>query len=856
MSLTDDYAHTPASAADFAEFIEPAKDSVLDLSRCDAGVHDNRVKPWSPSWDEFCEDLGKAGVGSKDGAYYLRGRCDPDIRENANMAGAILLIIDGDKSFSKETGEVVPKCVPPEEAHEALRQLGLPHVLHTSHSHDPANGINKWRAALRCPIKNSAELHAMSNWIIDQLNERGVPIVWVKEMGAMAQPWYLPRIRSADAPFKVYSYDLEEGEENPLTEAFVASVTKEWAAKNTSISASSERGSERNENTIIGRFQALNDNAEFIVSLLEEYGGCDVVGTDVVNKKLAYRLLPPGSVSGAAGVHVYRGKGDGTWLLYSHNDSFPLPEGKSKALDAFGVYQWLVHDNDQKAAIAAAKRMVAKASGEPDDEEAEALIDAAMEIESERERVKELKEVARKINDSPLIDKSDTGKFVKRIAKLAEISVTDLRDDLKSAPKPALAGSPDYMLADGGAIICNAFNTSLAIKTLSAGMHIAYDEFRDEILFHDGSGEWKAFRDNNYHQIRISLDVLGFERTTIELVRAAVEDVAIENSFDWAIDWLTKTVPKWDGVPRVSKFYANYLGCKDDDWATALSEYTWTAMAGRVLVPGIKADMMPVWISDEGLLKSSAIAALVPDECFFSEMSFHENDVERTRKMRGCLVAELCELAGMTAKEVEQVKAWISRRFEEWTPKFKEFAARMARRLIFIGTTNRMEFLVSDTGNRRILPIVIAGCDKAGVERDRLQLWAEAREMFNEKGVMWQSAQALANDRHEEHMVREPWADKLAEWLDSPYRVTESGFEADLTIPKKMEELPKNRDRDFLPNLDLYSALGVESGQQSTGTDRKLVSAMRQLGWVKKRLGRDHNRVSGFVRKENSNVPT
>ena len=338
-----------------ADFADVTDSDILELSRSSNGVETKALADWPVTWDELREAVSKALVGSNDGPYYVRGRCVPAVRENANMAGASLLIIDGDKSYDTETGEIVPKCVPPEDAHEALRALGIPHLIHTSHSRDLDNGVNKWRALIHCPMKSPVELHAMSNWIIAQLNARGVPIIWVKEMGTLSQPWYFPRLRSAGAPFNVYAFDLEEGEVHPLDRALVESVSKEWKAKDPLTGVTAERGSVRNEGTIIGRFQALNDNDEFIVGLLEEHGGCEVV-----SRKLAHRLLPPGSTSGAAGVHVYRGKGDGTWLLFSHNASFPLPDGRSKALDAFGVYQWLVHDNDQKAAIEGAKRMVAK----------------------------------------------------------------------------------------------------------------------------------------------------------------------------------------------------------------------------------------------------------------------------------------------------------------------------------------------------------------------------------------------------------------------------------------------------------------------------------------------------------------
>jgi hypothetical protein len=175
-------------------------DEKFQLSICHYKVTSKQMRPLSLTIDELVTKLSKPEVGLKDGAYLLRGPCDGERRTN-NIPFAEFLIIDGDKMIDVGTGKIQKDtCVHPSIAHEALQDLGIRHVIHTSHSHRKG-GPNKWRAWIPCRMKNSDELLTMTNWIIKKLNERGCMVAFVSEMGQWAQPWYLPRVHSEDAEF-------------------------------------------------------------------------------------------------------------------------------------------------------------------------------------------------------------------------------------------------------------------------------------------------------------------------------------------------------------------------------------------------------------------------------------------------------------------------------------------------------------------------------------------------------------------------------------------------------------------------------------------------------------------------------
>jgi predicted P-loop ATPase len=268
---------------------------------------------------------------------------------------------------------------------------------------------------------------------------------------------------------------------------------------------------------------------------------------------------------------------------------------------------------------------------------------------------------------------------------------------------------------------------------------------------------------------------------------------------------------------------ADYFGVDDFEYTSAVSAYMWTAMAGRVLSPGIKADMAPILIGEQGAKKSSSIEALVPSHEFFTEMDIDERrESDNSRKMRGVLVAELAELKGLRNREAEYVKAFISRTHEEWVPKFREFATKFPRRLIFIGTTNEFQFLNDDTGNRRFLPVVTKVVDIEGIKNNRDQLWAEARDLFLATGIAYQEAERLAKFVHAQHMLHEPWTDDIRKWLDT---------EEDFGITPRQREM-------LMTGEVMREALRLDVTKKDRWAEMRVGKALVELGYqrVKRRI--------------------
>lgn len=298
------------------------------------------------------------------------------------------------------------------------------------------------------------------------------------------------------------------------------------------------------------------------------------------------------------------------------------------------------------------------------------------------------------------------------------------------------------------------------------GYEFFYDSFLDQLCYmRDGMVE--KVDDDTYTEVRLMLAALGIEDGGgKETVRDAISYVAKQNMRDAAIMWLNDL--RWDGVRRLDSFHTRVLKLQDTPYHRAVMDYMWSAMVGRVLVPGIKADMVPILIGTQGLRKSTFAKALPPTIEEFVEIDLSTRDADLVRILRGKLIAEWAELRGLTARDADATKGWISQCKDEWTPKFKEFGAMRLRRFMIIGTANRKRIANDPTGGRRWLPLFLQHViDTEYVEQHRDQLWAEARTQFeqNNRQVQWERAEELAKPYLEAISERDVWTDIVKAYL-------------------------------------------------------------------------------------------
>lgn len=319
-----------------------------------------------------------------------------------------------------------------------------------------------------------------------------------------------------------------------------------------------------------------------------------------------------------------------------------------------------------------------------------------------------------------------------------------------------------------GVIPSTAINVNLALTWPHFPVALSYDPFADAIRIRYRNGEpWRHMVDTDYEEIMIILNRMNFSKLNRPDLRSAVRYAAGLNQIDSGQAWINSLV--WDGRPRIANFSKDVLKAINTPYAVGTAMYMFTAMAGRLLVPGEKADIVPVFISRQGTMKSTLIKELAPFSEWHTTMAFDERDADASRKMKGRMVIEIPEMKGVNTKEIEAIRAFITKTEETYVPKFQEMAITYRRRALMIGTDNKKKFLTDPTGNRRFNPLNVAETgshlDVDYVRRNRDQLFAEARHIYMEHGVMWKVPDANEERKKFESDTWMMW--RVRYWLET-----------------------------------------------------------------------------------------
>ena len=208
---------------------------------------------------------------------------------------------------------------------------------------------------------------------------------------------------------------------------------------------------------------------------------------------------------------------------------------------------------------------------------------------------------------------------------------------------------------------------------------------------------------------------------------------ADERAFDPLVD-LLESVP-WDGEERAERLFIDYLGVEDSPYTRAATNIFLSEAVARAYKPGCKADYLVILAGEGGLGKSTLARKLALEDRFFSDCAVNLGDVKMTGELnRGKWIVELPELSGLSDRNLEAVKAAVTRQIDEFRGAYCRRTASHPRRVVYIGTTNETDFIRERTsGARRFLPLLCGTNELTksvfvkDAKLEMLQIWAEAR---------------------------------------------------------------------------------------------------------------------------------
>lgn len=309
------------------------------------------------------------------------------------------------------------------------------------------------------------------------------------------------------------------------------------------------------------------------------------------------------------------------------------------------------------------------------------------------------------------------------------------------------------------------------------------------------------------------------------LINEAICFVAKKNTFHPVKNYLDKL--EWDGVKRIDTWLKTYLEADaPEPYLSAVSRKMLVAMVARAYEPGRKYDQVVILQGNQGEGKSTALLRLASDE-WFSDATLNLQDKDSILSMRSIWLRELGELSGMRKGDVDQLKEFISRRTDRIRVPYGKRTENFPRQCIFVGTTNKEEFLRDDTGNRRYWPVTVGKCHFDSIERDRDQLFAEAR-------IAWELGEPLYMEEAEAEKIavqeqsKRMESDMLSEHLQKFIRLEK----------KKPEKERFNLEKFQLS--ELFEVLTHVSLKDDRMGQLRLGSALRSLGFMK-RMSRKKN---------------
>ena len=328
-----------------------------------------------------------------------------------------------------------------------------------------------------------------------------------------------------------------------------------------------------------------------------------------------------------------------------------------------------------------------------------------------------------------------------------------------------------------------------------------------------------------------------YERTGIELNKTVASDLintlADRNPFNPIIEYLESVEhlpahPHWDNLGPW--LLGNHSPIAND----ALQRILIAAVA-RSYQPGCSMSWLPILVGPQGAGKSQLVKSLVPKQ-FMAEINAPLEQLEREPSLlhRGMLL-ELGEIDHyFKASTVESFKNIISTSIDQVRLPYARKPQRMPRRFVMFGTTNRSQFLVDPTGNRRFVPLEIPiGFEVPWelVEQERDQLWSAALAAYRAGA---------------EHEYRTGEIAKMRDYIQQ--------FNDDdvwmQDITSYLKTVSETTTRDVLKvglNVDIHKTTNKES--------RRVNDILTRLGWRRQQTTRDGRSTRIWIRPEGDPGP-
>ena len=235
------------------------------------------------------------------------------------------------------------------------------------------------------------------------------------------------------------------------------------------------------------------------------------------------------------------------------------------------------------------------------------------------------------------------------------------------------------------------------------------------------------------------------------------------------IDWLDSLVGD-DDVNLIDGWMTRVLGAEDNEINRQIGRKMLVAMVARVRKPGIKFDTMVVFESPlQGIGKSTMLEILCGGPEFFNTGKILAMEAKQQMEaLKGTWIYESADLVGHSKADTDAIKAFLSTTHDKGRWAYAPEVTDHPRTALIVGTTNKTNYLIDETGDRRTWPVRcnVVSTDTyhegkhtpmevnlSWLRENRNQLFYEANKLF-EAGeslviprALWPEISKLQSDR-------------------------------------------------------------------------------------------------------------
>jgi predicted P-loop ATPase len=241
----------------------------------------------------------------------------------------------------------------------------------------------------------------------------------------------------------------------------------------------------------------------------------------------------------------------------------------------------------------------------------------------------------------------------------------------------------------------------------------------------------------------------------------------------------------------------------------------------RALEPGCKLDTALILAGKQGYGKTTFFETLAHPSRFvtISHSASQEKVIKDSYKY---WIVEYGELdSKLSYNNMNHLKNYMSMRSDEVRHLYVNMSETKARHFVIVGTTNKDNFLIDPTGNRRFWVVKITNpINIKWVEENRDLLWASAIDLYLQ-GYSWYltpEEQELSNHLNSDYDVKDVWENDVLNWIATqtePFTISDVLFKA-LDIPKSKQ----NRVHQLRVSTILTQAGYIKGRNKPLGKER------------------------------------